>query len=316
MLDHPAHVGRGVDFLGTISDANQLADEIAEPLAESAPVAFAAAMSGCQDDGNAPSCRAYHAVWQYLRLTGVIRAVRADGPLYAAAVRAQAERGPLRRILVSGTADYSMLAYLGHAAAAIGVSPEFDVVDKCSTSLELNAWYGARRGLSVRTIQSDVLTYEPVHAYDLICTHSFLYWIPSDERGTLLKNWRQWLSPQGRLCTSNRADLPHSVPDPAGSHSRVEAMVSEFFATGRDMGLALPVSDSAFERLIRSYAELRIHRHRDLTMERLLAEFADAGLHLECSLPVAQVVPGNADRISSVASSKGRPRMWFQARRA
>jgi len=134
------HFKRATDVFGPIADADQLASDIAEPLAESAPVAFETAMTACASADDMTGCRAYHAIWQYLRLTDVIRAVRVDGPLFAAAVTAQAARGPLRRILISGTADYSMLAYLGHAAVKAGASPVFDIIDQCATTLRMNEW--------------------------------------------------------------------------------------------------------------------------------------------------------------------------------
>ena len=120
MLDGESHFRLARDLFGPIADADQLANDISEPLAESAPIAFETAMTNCASADELTGCRVYHAIWQYLRLTDVIRAVRVDGPLFAAAVRAQAARTPLRRILISGTADYSMLAYLGHAAKSAG----------------------------------------------------------------------------------------------------------------------------------------------------------------------------------------------------
>src|SRR5262245_30731357 len=127
------------------SDGDLLAEAIAEPLRESAPLMFALAHEHCVGGDGARDCRAYHAMWQYLRLAGERRAVRVDGPLYVAAAERLARSGRLRRVLISCTADYSMLAHIAHGARLGGAEPAFDVVDRCRTTLDMNAWYGGRR---------------------------------------------------------------------------------------------------------------------------------------------------------------------------
>jgi hypothetical protein len=261
-------------------------------------------------------CRAYHAVWQYLRLTDVIRAVRVDGPLFTAAVKAHAARRPLRRILISGTADYSMLAYLGHAARSAGAFPVFDIIDRCATTLRMNEWYGARRGLDVRTALTDVNAYRPTERYDLICTHSFLYWAVGQQRSDLFRNWRDWLAPDGRLCFSNRIEPSSPLIDTVSSSHRVSAMVSEFFRRKAELGVDLPIPDPEFEALIHRFTRRPVTRLRDLTMQNLQHHLDEAGFLVECALNVTDVVPGHRDRISSPVQSEGRPRYWFQARRA
>lgn len=310
------HFKRTMDLFGPIADADQLASDVAEPLAESAPVAFETAMTACTSADDMTGCRSYHAIWQYLRLTDVIRAVRVDGPLFAAAVTAQAARQPLKRILISGTADYSMLAYLGYAAVKAGASPVFDIIDQCATTLRMNEWYGARRGLAVRTVLTDVNAYQPDGKYDLICTHSFLYWAVGQQRSTLFRNWRNWLAPEGRLCFSNRIEPLSPLVDKLSSSHRVGAMVSEFFRRRAQLQVELPVPDSEFESLIHSFAYRPVKRIRDLTMENLQRHFDEAGFVVECALKVEDVVPGHRDKVSSPVQGEGRPRFWFQARRA
>lgn len=304
------------DLFGPIADADQLASDISEPLAESAPIAFETAMAECASADEMTGCRAYHAVWQYLRLADVIRAVRVDGPLFTAAVKAHAVRRPLRRILISGTADYSMLAYLGHAARRAGASPIFDIIDRCATTLKMNEWYGARRGLDVRTVLTDVNAYRPTERYDLICTHSFLYWAVGQQRSELFRNWRDWLAPEGRLCFSNRIEPSPPVVESRSSSQRIDAMVSDFFRRRAELGIALPVPDPEFESMLYSYARRPAMRIRDLTMQNLQHHLDEAGFVVESAIKVTDAVPGHRDKISSPVQSEGRPRYWFQARRA
>src|SRR5512134_2028139 len=96
---------------GTMPDAHTLAERIAEPLSESAPLAFTTAMARCQHDS---ACQVYHALWQYLRLAGLVRAVCVDGPIFAAVAERMARAGKLRRVLITASADFSMLAHLAY----------------------------------------------------------------------------------------------------------------------------------------------------------------------------------------------------------
>src|SRR4051812_48760039 len=87
-------------LVGPLVDAQSLAAELAEPLQESAPIAFATALERCPHDG---ACQAYHAVWQYLRQADLARSVRVDGPLYVAVADRLARAGLLRRVLITAS---------------------------------------------------------------------------------------------------------------------------------------------------------------------------------------------------------------------
>lgn len=305
-----------LDRLGPVEDADQLLAEIAEPLHVSAPIAYAIAHDTCQPGGPADDCRAYHAIWQYLRLTDTIRSVRSDGPLFVAAAGRRARAGRLRRVLICGTADYSMLAYLGHAVRRSGAATEFDVLDRCGTTLRMNQWYAERRGLSVRTIAADVMAFEPDRQYDLICAHSFLAWISSASRPLLVARWHDWLVPGGEVCFSGRTDLKDGPPSTTDHAQRVAAMTAEFFERCDALGLDLPADRDTFAGLIRRYGERPLHRGCDLTMDRILAWIGSAGLSLDLAVPVAGLVAGARDKSSMPVTVEGRPRMWFLARRA
>ncbi len=78
-----------------------------EPLQESAPLMWRQAQQSC-----GPQCRSYHGVWQYLRMLGVITSIRGDGAYFIDAVRRLAREGELKRVLISGAADYGTLAHV------------------------------------------------------------------------------------------------------------------------------------------------------------------------------------------------------------
>lgn len=303
------------DLLGPIADADQLAAEIAEPLSTSAPIAYDLAQQMCVAGDSATDCRAYHGIWQYLRLTDVIRSVRTDGPLFVAAAARQARAGRLRRVLICGTADYSMLAHLGHASRQAGMATQFDVLDRCETTLRLNAWYGEQRGLAVRTLAADALAYDPDQRYDLVCAHSFLNWMDYEARPALMKRWHEWLQKDGEVCFSNRVDRAVGVSVARDHAQRLAAMTEAFFRQCTELKIELPADRSAFTEMIRKYGERSRHRRRDMTMETLSRWLSAAGLKLELSVPAANIVANAKDRSSAPVSTEGRPRMWFLARR-
>jgi len=108
------------------------------------------------------------------------------------------------RVLISGTADYSMLARLLPAFREHGAHPAITVVDRCETALMLNRWYAAREGLEIATERSDLLAYTAEAAYDVVCTHSFIGQFDPQRRAQLFASWQRLLRPGGLLLTINR----------------------------------------------------------------------------------------------------------------
>jgi SAM-dependent methyltransferase len=304
-----------MERLGSLADADQLAAEVDEPLSSSAPIAYDIAREFCRAGEPANDCRAYHAIWQYLRLTDVIRSVRSDGPLYVATAVRQARQGRLRRVLICGSADYSMLAYLGHAGRQAGVAPQFDLVDRCDTSLHMNRWYAEQRGLSLRTFNANIMEFSPDQPYDFICAHSFLVWMKYDDRPVLIKRWHDWLRPGGELCFSNRIDPPEGWSAEDGYAERIGRMSDRFFARCRELDLELPTDTEVFAQLIQQYGQRTLHRQRGMPLSTLRRWVESAGLTLDLSVPVAAIVAGAKDRASAPVQTEGRPRMWFLARR-
>jgi SAM-dependent methyltransferase len=191
----------------------------------------------------------------------------------------------------------------------------FDVVDLCATTLKINEWYAQERALKIRTFQADVHAFEPDRGYDLICAHSFLPWHPVAQRPGLFRRWHDWLRPGGRLCFSNRVS-PHSIPfDPAERADRVEKMIASVLAGLRERSVPLPCPEPDFVAMLRKFGERRQETYPELPLDTMKQWIADAGLVLELTVDVADVLPGTHDTTLMSGSAEGRPRMWFQAQR-
>lgn len=302
-------------LLAPLVEADRLIREIDEPLRQSAPIGFELARTLCEGGDRENDCRAYHAVWQYFRLADVWRAVRIDGPVFVAAAEQLARDGRLSRVLISGAADYSMLAHIAHGARRGGATPSFDVVDRCKTALRMNEWYAAQRGSNVRTFRSDVLAFRPDRPYDLICTHSFFQWHSLPERALLFRTWHDWLAPGGRLCFSSRVS-PEALPYDAAARSRkVEALTAKVLEQLANSGVALPCPEWEFVELLRSFGlPWRIDQPA-MSLETLRSWIADAGLELELAIPVTKILPEEEDPPFPADRGPRRVRIWFQARR-
>ena len=172
-----------------------------EPLADSAPVAWALAPGLCPGDpASHDTCVWYHRVWQYLRLLGIITSIRTNTSFLLDTFERLADTHP--RVLISGSADYGMLAHLKHA---FGDRPlDVTLVDRCPTSVRLNQWYADRYGFPLTTVCDDVLAVRSDRPFDLVCTHNFVGRFDADARLGLARRWHALLRPGGVVVTTQR----------------------------------------------------------------------------------------------------------------
>lgn len=188
-----------------------------EPLADSARLARNWASALCVHDAGGRCCDAYHGFWQTMRLMRLGATLGGHPGDYLEAMAAWATQAPApggkRRVLISGCADYSMLAHLWHASAAVAVDFEVTVLDICPTPLRLNTWYAERQGRSVQVVCEDVRAHRPDTGYDLIVTSSFLGFFSPLDRPALFQAYRGMLRGRGQLVFSNRLRAaPEQVP--------------------------------------------------------------------------------------------------------
>ena len=172
-----------------------------EPLEDSAPVAWALAPQSCAGDPASPdSCLWYHRIWQYLRLLDIITSIRTNTPFLLATLQRLAPTHP--RVLISGSADYAMLAHLRHA---FGSRPlDVTMLDLCPTSVAMNRWYAERFGMTLTPITGDALAVQAERPFDLICTHNFVGRFDTERRQQLVNRWHAVLRPGGVVVTTQR----------------------------------------------------------------------------------------------------------------
>lgn len=258
------------------SDAALLPDE---PLRESAPVAYRLAHQHCP--AGPDGCRDYHAMWQYFRQIGLLSTIGTNTDFLVATLRRLADADTCRRVLISATADYGMLAHLLHAYRLAGVAPEVTVVDMCETPLALNRWYAERAGAVIRTCRANVLDFRADAPFDLVCTHSFLGRLTPEVRAGVVNKWHEVLRPGGRVVTVARVRYGAPV---AGVTRYEPEEIREFRARALELARAqqheLDLPAEFIAEAAEHYAVSKRSRGFGTT-EALRALFEDHGFALE-----------------------------------
>lgn len=176
-----------------------------EPLADSAPLAWAMGPQLCPGDpASADACVWYHRAWQCLRLLDVITSIRTNTVFLTSTLDRLASEHP--RVLVCGAPNYAMLAHVKHAYGNRRL--DVTVRDRCPTSLYLNRWYSERFGFPIATVCGAVLDYTSDEPYDLICTHNFIGRFDATSRQRVAARWHALLRRGGVVVTTQRV-RPH-----------------------------------------------------------------------------------------------------------
>lgn len=221
------------------------------------------------------ACGWYHGTWQYLRQLDLVSSPTWHDEFYMdnlVSAFARAEQA-----LVSGTADYSMLAYMLHARARARAATRILVVDVCRTPLYACRLLTRQQGeANVQICQSDVLKLPGVlrSTFDLIATDAFLTRFSRTEVPRVLHALAQVSRPQATLITSVRVG---SAPaDPSELAWRVEEFVSRAVAGAAELGLA----PEAIAMLAKDYA-VRMVSNPVGDANGIASVFLDAGWEIE-----------------------------------
>lgn len=269
-------------------------DPLAEPLAESAPLARRLALQLChRDPHSGESCAWNHGLWQTLRLMGFVLTPAHHAPFFREALAMATPRAGALRVLVSGCADYGMLAQALSGLRPCGAPLHVTVLDLCETPLALNRWYAARLGVEIETVRSDILDYRPAAAFDVLCTHSFLPMFPAEQRPEVLAQWSRLLRPGGLAITVDRIRGAAAAASVGFSAEQAQSFSTAVLETAKT--LSLPLEASQLAREADEYAaRRRVHPVR--TVEEVRELFANAGfgpLRLH-SAPVTIRAPSQA----------------------
>lgn len=211
---------------------------LAEPLLESAALTWQLSRSSCAVDPAAgESCRWHHGLWPWLRLMSLATSPARFATFYGAAFAREIPHGAAARVLLSGAADFELLAQVARAFAARGAVPELTAIDLCETPLAQSRRYAERAGLRIATQRTDVLDYSAERPFDAITSDSFLGQFPPQDRERLIARWAALLRPGGAVITVNRL-RPNADPERRVGFSAEQAR--DFVAAVSQAARAVP----------------------------------------------------------------------------
>lgn len=180
--------------------------DLEEPLVQSAPILAQVAPVLCRGDHiDSEGCDWYHGSWQFLRLMDLVSTPAWHHSFYQRALSAEISKGA-RNILITGTADYSVFAYV---MEALGDRPDatVTVVDLCHTPLFACQWYAKQLGFSHLNLMSDdIFSFfaETRDSFDLVVTDAFLTRFFKDNSRAVLRGWHGILTDRGCVVTTVR----------------------------------------------------------------------------------------------------------------
>jgi SAM-dependent methyltransferase len=286
----------------------------AEPLGVSAPLARElAARLCCRDPASGETCAWTHGFRQYLRLLSMVAAPEDQASFYEQALVPLARTQRPVRILVSGAADYGMLACVLRIFRKHGREPDVTVLDLCETPLALSRWFGEHENFPVKTHAGSILEYRDAEKFDAICTHAFLGQFPAAGRAKLVSNWLRLLKPGGLVATVNRI-RPGAAGEQHGFTAEQAAeFVSEVHRRAQNVGALPGIETEEILRMARDYAA-RMRGWTVHSAEEIRSLFEAAGFDIEV-LSTGRVEARNGHRLSGPTIPGGAQYVRVMARR-
>jgi SAM-dependent methyltransferase len=257
--------------------SRQVFVDLLEPLAESAPLAHAWANRFCDRSDPDSSCYLYHSAWQYFRLIGLLKTIASDDDFLGDALLNLASTGRFDRVLISGSADYGMLARVIHVYRKAGREPRITLLDICRTPLRLNQWLADREGVALETLHGDVFQLIAERPFDLVCTHSFINQFHG-RRDQLVRTLCNALRPGGCIVTTSR--IRPGIKDIVRfSPAEVEAFSARAEALARACPHLGAVSAGTIAEWASAYARHKFNFPLQ-TCEEMTGYFTRAGMHI------------------------------------
>jgi SAM-dependent methyltransferase len=263
----------------TITPADTL-DEFAleEPLIQTAPLANLLSTYLCKGDHiHTESCHWYHQVWQYLRIMDLVSTPTWHSRFYLAELPNRTENSS--KILISGTADYSILAYVIRSFHDLP-KPSITVLDMCETPLHLCRWYGSQHGIQVNPLHRSIFDLDTYNTFDLITTDAFLTRFPIDDRLRVLRKWFAALVKGGKVVTTVRVERTNVKQEAVPS---TQKQVQDFVRRATQLAQLwhefVQIDANALANYARVYAQNMVS-FSALSPEQIRANFLEVGFEV------------------------------------
>jgi hypothetical protein len=269
------------DRVARVKGAETIGPDLTAWLLSSAQMLHHVAQMSCTENRliDEEGCSWYHGAWQFLRLFNMVSSPSWHTEFYAEQLRAAIHERRARRILISGSADYTTLAFVLQAARLGKSDPpvELDVhvVDLCRTPLLACRWYAENLGIKISIHQADITRsgdnndgFGDRKPFDLVVADAFLTRFDIAGAGLVLSRWFELLDAGGTVVTTVRLHPRNKYlgqvgfdPEDADDH-RVSDPVDDFELRLRERAAdwqdMLPIDLETLSGLGRRYARRMI----------------------------------------------------------
>ena len=181
-------------------------NNLQEDLIISAPLLFDLVEKHSCTYYNGTSFDWYHKSWQFLRILDKVSTPTWHTEFYFDVLSKHLKKNS--KILISGTADYTILAIIIEASKRLSIKPDITIIDICLAPLKICEWYSKKENYEVKISQFDILIDENVEnvKYDLIITDAFLTRFDDANKKSILGFWKNSISKNGIIVTTIRID--------------------------------------------------------------------------------------------------------------
>lgn len=173
-------------------------------LKESANMMYELAYKHCHNGIMDENCVWYHSMWQYLRMLDVVSSPTWHHDFYLRQLSMAIKDKENNNILISGTADYSVLAYIIYCIKSKKAQANIYVLDTCRTPLEACKWFANKEGIEINLINENILSYSQDNFFDVICTDAFLTRFSNTDANLVIDKWYHLLKNDGKVITTIR----------------------------------------------------------------------------------------------------------------
>jgi hypothetical protein len=257
--------------------------DLEEPMVTTAPLAYEMSPVLCRGDHVSPEdCSWYHSIWQYLRIFDMVSTPTWHSSFYVDSLKSLATSGNYNSVLISGTADYSMLAHVLWAYEQMGGTPMVTVVDLCETPLFLCKWYGKFAGTRITTVGLDIMDFEPEIKFDVVVTDAFLTRFTPEFRKEILSKWHGLLRQGGKVITTTRIEAGLCSGSTRATPSQADSFRRRALTEARRWQGFLGVAPDTIANGAQRYAERMVsYPFRSEEESNLL--WSKCGFHVEIS---------------------------------
>jgi hypothetical protein len=233
---------------------------------------LAARLAYALSAGHCQNCRAYHAVWPYLRLIDPPRGVDADRDLLVKILAPLLGAGS--DVLIAGSADAGLAECVLDAAADRPVN--VTVIDLCETPLRQCATLlGNRAAGRLVTRRASIIGQAIAAPFDLIVAHSVLSFLSAEDLGHAAAFINSSLHSSGRLVMTTSLGQRPPATDPTSFKGHVLTQLAA-------RSVPIPDGEQAFAKLLDAFALGRSQRSSPFADMSALRHWLDAaGLTVE-----------------------------------